>query len=277
MVEKQVFDPGVRAPTGKIALQSMGLATDHAIDYIADYPNGQPHYGILVFHTPFIALTANGYEEGRAGDVMLVAPNFPQWHRGLPGKSFINDWVFAIGEPLLSLISDLGLPVNLILPMQASAPISKAAADIFMERASQLPCWEEMLDLHFRRLLTLIARNRSDEREMPSGTVPFHREKLVAARLAMLNQVEREWRVHDLARMTALSDSRFAVLYKASFGVSPMEDLIRARLELATVLLNDQNLSVGDVATRCGFSTLFYFSRQFKVRFGVSPSRYRGQ
>ena len=53
-------------------------------------------------------------------------------------------------------------------------------------------------------------------------------------------------------------------------------DFIRnTRLRQAAQLLQEKNLGVSDVAYATGFSTLSYFSSQFKLTYGVSPKEYR--
>ena len=52
-------------------------------------------------------------------------------------------------------------------------------------------------------------------------------------------------------------------------------DFIRnIRLRQAAVLLQEKKLGISDVAYATGFSTLSYFSTQFKETYGVSPKEY---
>ncbi|HMR19350.1 MAG TPA: AraC family transcriptional regulator, partial [Sphingobacterium sp.] len=52
-----------------------------------------------------------------------------------------------------------------------------------------------------------------------------------------------------------------------------MADLIKEmRLKRARQLLQDKNFQVSEVAYMVGFSDPYYFSKNFKARFGYSPS-----
>ena len=52
--------------------------------------------------------------------------------------------------------------------------------------------------------------------------------------------------------------------------------VMQIRLSHAKRLLDqDINLPVGDVAMRCGFDDVAYFSRIFKKTFGLTPSQFR--
>jgi AraC-like DNA-binding protein len=62
-------------------------------------------------------------------------------------------------------------------------------------------------------------------------------------------------------------------------GVSFTERLLEKRLQRASMMLADprhDRLKIIDVATACGFNEVSHFNRQFRRRFGASPTQYRG-
>ena len=56
-------------------------------------------------------------------------------------------------------------------------------------------------------------------------------------------------------------------------GVSPMQYVIKLRMDKALGLLMKNELSVREISSLCGFSDEKYFSRAFKKRYGYPPSR----
>ena len=74
-----------------------------------------------------------------------------------------------------------------------------------------------------------------------------------------------------------MSRSGFQHLYKKMFGVSVTGDVISGRLERAKRLLSSTDLTVSEIASRCGYSNEFNFMRQFKDRVGRTPTQYRRQ
>jgi AraC-like DNA-binding protein len=78
-----------------------------------------------------------------------------------------------------------------------------------------------------------------------------------------------------LARVAGLSPSRFNALFRAAIGMSPVDYLLRRRVQRAQQLLIASDLDVAEVAGRVGFADPFYFSRLFKRRCGATPSDYR--
>jgi len=83
--------------------------------------------------------------------------------------------------------------------------------------------------------------------------------------------------LQELAGSLYVSPDYFRHLFKKSLGESPLNYLIRRRLEFACELLNFTDLSVGEIAGKVGFDNVYYFSRIFRKRHGIPPSVYRSQ
>ncbi|GLP98030.1 helix-turn-helix domain-containing protein [Paraferrimonas sedimenticola] len=81
--------------------------------------------------------------------------------------------------------------------------------------------------------------------------------------------------VEDLAAQANLSPSHFAVLFKRTMGLSPMQFVLNYRLEQAKQLLTKSDKPLIDIAISCGFSDQAHFSRQFKSEQNETPSNYR--
>ncbi|MEM8839197.1 MAG: AraC family transcriptional regulator, partial [Pseudomonadota bacterium] len=63
----------------------------------------------------------------------------------------------------------------------------------------------------------------------------------------------------DMAETAALSTTHFAKAFKRETGLSPLQYVIKARLELASVLLKTTALSVAEIAYRVGYNDLSRF------------------
>lgn len=78
-----------------------------------------------------------------------------------------------------------------------------------------------------------------------------------------------------LAQVSGLSYSQFKKQFVKFYGVPPVKYVTRLRMEYARELLLTGNYSVSQVAERCGYGDIYYFSAVFKRVFGVSPSTYQ--
>ena len=81
----------------------------------------------------------------------------------------------------------------------------------------------------------------------------------------------------ELAALVNLSASRFRHLFKEETGVSVGAYLRERRLERAELLLRTTFLSIKEVMSEAGMSSMSHFVSYFKKRYGVSPSGYRKQ
>ena len=72
-----------------------------------------------------------------------------------------------------------------------------------------------------------------------------------------------------------ISVSSLQRAFAQHLGMSPMQYVIKLRMDKALSLLMENGLSVKEISLRCGFSDEKYFSRAFKKRYGYPPSRLR--
>lgn len=79
----------------------------------------------------------------------------------------------------------------------------------------------------------------------------------------------------DLAREASVTQKHLCRLFTRSLGHTPMQTFNLLRLQYAMALLARSNLSVKEVAERCGYDDPLYFSRSFSKAFGQAPSRAR--
>ena len=72
------------------------------------------------------------------------------------------------------------------------------------------------------------------------------------------------------------SSSYISKLFSDYNGISLSERLTQLRLEHAKKLLCDTDISIKDIAARCGYNEK-YFSKLFTRRFGINPRQYRNR
>jgi AraC-like DNA-binding protein len=79
----------------------------------------------------------------------------------------------------------------------------------------------------------------------------------------------------DLAARVRMSESLLSQAFRAVLGKTPIDHLIDVRLKHARRLLRESHLPIGDIAKEVGIEDVYYFSKLFKKRLGMSPRRYR--
>lgn len=111
---------------------------------------------------------------------------------------------------------------------------------------------------------------RSDER-LP---LALRREAHQALEL-LHSDLERRWKLKDLAASVHLSESQLGRLFVATVGMSPIAYLTVIRVEQMAHLLRTTDAPVSEVAARVGWGDAGFAARQFRRVLSVSPLKYR--
>jgi transcriptional regulator GlxA family with amidase domain len=110
-----------------------------------------------------------------------------------------------------------------------------------------------------------------------SSQPPELLRRLLRAKDRMDAASHEEWPVERLARVSGVSDAHFARSFKQAFGVPPHRYLLTRRIERATALLRDTDLSITEIAFGTGWESLGTFGRTFRDITGESPSAVRAR
>lgn len=83
--------------------------------------------------------------------------------------------------------------------------------------------------------------------------------------------------IAELCRATGSNPSTLNFKFRREFSCSIGEFLTEERMKLARRLLSSTSFSVGEIATRCGYENIYYFSAVFHKNIGLSPTEFRRQ
>ena len=107
------------------------------------------------------------------------------------------------------------------------------------------------------------------------GQDPELLRRLLRAKDRMDAASHEEWPVRRLAQVSGVSEAHFARSFKEAFGLPPHRYLLTRRIERATALLREGELSVTEVAFETGWQSLGTFGRTFRDVTGESPGAVR--
>jgi len=79
----------------------------------------------------------------------------------------------------------------------------------------------------------------------------------------------------DLAAGAGVSQQHLLKICRLAGRLTPMQQLNRKRLEVASDLLLNTGLPLSQISDQCGFLNPFHFSRNYKQFWGESPLRWR--
>lgn len=115
---------------------------------------------------------------------------------------------------------------------------------------------------------------------------PFFMEAVQGSRLnsdaAIVREyIERHYKeaftLDDLSQVLHLDKFYIIHTFKRAFGDTPMNYLIKYRIEQAQELLLNTDHSIGEIATITGFGSQSYFNQAFRRQLDRSPRDYRKQ
>ena len=82
--------------------------------------------------------------------------------------------------------------------------------------------------------------------------------------------------LEQIAKNLYLSPFYISKVFKEEIGETPINYLIKVRLENAKdLLLNRQNLSIKEISSIVGYEDAYHFSKSFKKYYGLSPAEYK--
>jgi AraC-like DNA-binding protein len=264
----------IALPGLDVEVPRAGVQVVHDNRFLIDRPSGSGDFLFLHFLTPIDIREEAGVRTAPPGSCMLYAPGFHQWYRN-PRDGFRHHWFHFGGPSATALVERYRIPLNTVFQPWGLDFVPALITDMKREQSRREPFWNDSVASLVEHFLIMLARHTA----MPSADeLTPHLGELMErfrdVRTRVHDELHRQWAVHDMARLVNLSESRFAKLFSDFFQVSPVEDLIRARLEKARWLLTNTSLAIKQVAAQSGFPNIHYFSRLFRRRVGCPPRDY---
>ncbi len=93
---------------------------------------------------------------------------------------------------------------------------------------------------------------------------------------SLCDRLDEPWTLDSMAEYCGLGRTHFSTYCRKLVNVTPVDYLTRCRLEEASrMLAAHPDMSVTEIAFRCGFQSSQYFARTFRGRYGHSPRQHR--
>ncbi|WP_299624044.1 GlxA family transcriptional regulator [Pelagibius sp.] len=99
--------------------------------------------------------------------------------------------------------------------------------------------------------------------------------RLREAIVLMERNLEQPLKITELVARLGLSQRQLERLFRLHTGVSPIRYYVDVRLDRARGLVTQTELPIVAVAAACGFGNAVQFTRTYKRRFGLAPSKDR--
>ena len=110
------------------------------------------------------------------------------------------------------------------------------------------------------------------ERAFYSG---FEREALLEAKGILFDNYQSPPSIPELSKMVALNEHKLKTSFRKMYGKSIYEYVRSLRMKTACHLLENADLSIGEIAGMVGYVNTSHFARAFRNEYGQNPSDFR--
>ena len=108
-----------------------------------------------------------------------------------------------------------------------------------------------------------------------SALKPEQLERVHYAKEILLRDMGNPPSLAELALQVGLNDFMLRQGFRQVFGTTVFGQLQAYRLSIAKQLLSEQDMSVSEITRHVGYTSVSYFSRAFKKKFGIGPKAYQ--
>ncbi len=99
--------------------------------------------------------------------------------------------------------------------------------------------------------------------------------RIISLRDKFLENLQYQWTIEEMANEVNLSPPQLQKIFKSQIGMPPIAYLREKRLEKACELLEDGWEQINQIGQQVGMPNDSHFTRDFKKKYGVTPSEYR--
>ena len=194
----------------------------------------------------------------------------------IPGKDGIDLTNILKSDIRTSHIPIILLTAKTAIDQQIKGMKNKA--DVYITKPFNVKFLEETI----KSLLT----NRAKLKEHYTGELPINLKSQTVSKLdrkfihefmsIVESNIDNEaFSVEDICKNIGISRVQLYRKVKALLDINVNDYILNTRLQKAKYLLLNEEMTIGEVAYKVGFSTPAYFSTVFKSKFGVTPKAFK--
>ncbi len=206
----------------------------------------------------------------KQGDLVIYGPN--QWHMQYAD--------IGIAPRFVTISFDMcGLELTPLLNQKFSAP--QAAANLLQSMLREQERMDNFSTDIIVSQLALLLLYLLRETEQPTGSkiksaniVQNENEIIRLAQQYVATHIREKLSVPMVANRVGVSPSYLTVLFHKNLQISPGEYIRRIKLQESKQMIRENNLNFTQIASILQYSTVHHFSRQFKDKFGITPTEY---
>lgn len=220
--------------------------------------------GHVIFHKPneWHNIRANGKT---APNVAIVS-----FECTSPAMDFFANRVLKAGQEHKILISKILSEYT----NGFSTPLNDIFITTLEHKEPRAVGCNQLLKQYICELLILFLRQSTPPIQRRSFAVNNSGSMLNILESFMMDHISESMSIDRLVNYSGLSRMGVNRLFKINYGISPIQYFIHTKIELAKKYLREDNYNISQISELLGYSSVHYFSLQFKKETGMSPTEY---
>ena len=204
------------------------------------------------------------------GDMGIYTPN--QWHMQYADIGVAPRFVTISFELSGSDLSSLKNK-KISAPQQAITLLQQMLRE--QERSDEYS-WDLIVSMLGQLLLILLRQASSPAAEKPKNSNNLNSENQIIRRAQqyITDHLREKLSVPLVAQMVDVSPSYLTALFHKNLQISPAEYIRRLKLQESKQMIRENSMTFTEIAAALQYSTVHHFSRQFKEKFGITPTEY---
>ncbi len=220
--------------------------------------------GHVIFHKPneWHNIRANGKT---APNVAIVS-----FECNSLAMNFFCNRVMKAGQEHKSLISKIISEYTNAF----STPLGDIFTTSLESKNSVMVGAEQLIRQYLCEFLILFLRQNSPGVQHRSFIVNSSSSTLNIIENYMMDHIAETMTIERLMKYSGLNRMSINRLFKNNYNVSPIQYFIHLKIELAKKYIREDNYNISQISELLGYSSIHYFSLQFKKTTGMTPTEY---
>ena len=206
----------------------------------------------------------------KQGDMVIYGPN--QWHMQYADVDVAPRYVTLTFD-----LRDEAIQPLVNRKFTASRQVVALLRQMLREHEQLDQFSNDMIIAQLNMVLLELMREAaapSNAKLQTSNAIHSENEIIRKAQQYISSHIREKLSVPLVARQVDVSPSYLTALFHKNLQISPGEYIRRIKLQESKQMIRENDLNFTEIAAALQYSTVHHFSRQFKEKFGITPTEY---